>query len=129
MDYTPQMRLVERIRHLARVAQSFFERERSSPQPFGERLAFELLENEEVDAVLASNVVEGADVRLGEARDGAGLLLESSPPLGIARKLRGQHLDGNGAREPRVPRTVHLAHATCTDGVENFKGTESLAGG
>ena len=47
-----------------------------------ERLAFEQLHDEVLDAVLVSDVVEGADVRMGEAGDRLRLSLEPLARLG-----------------------------------------------
>jgi hypothetical protein len=38
--------------------------------------------------------------------------------------VRRQHLDGNGAPEPRVARLVHLAHAARTEAAQDFVWAE-----
>jgi hypothetical protein len=48
-----------------------------------ERVTVQVLQHEEVDAVLMSNVVERADVRVVQAGDGLGFPLEPLLQLGI----------------------------------------------
>jgi hypothetical protein len=52
-------------------------------------------------AVLPSDVVKGADVRMAYTRDGAGLAFEAGDPRRIGRC---ENLDGNHARQARVAR-------------------------
>ena len=72
-----------------------------APEPVLERLAFEALHDEEVDAVLAADVVERADVRVIEAGDDLGFALERAAPPGPTRR-RGEHLDRHGAVQPGI---------------------------
>ena len=46
-----------------------------------------------------------------EGGDGPRLALEAREPIGIARHLRGQHLEGDVAPELGVVRAIHLAHS------------------
>lgn len=56
------MGLVERVGDLARVAKGLLETKRSFLQPLRERLAFEVLHDDEIDPVVAPNVVEPANL-------------------------------------------------------------------
>ncbi len=51
------------------------------------------------------------------------LLLKPPHPLRIRGELLLQHLDGNVAAEPAIPRSIELSHPTGTDNVEDFVGS------
>ena len=80
------VRLVQRIRDLNSNLQCLIQRQRALLQPVGQRLALQVLHDQEVDPVLAADVVEGANVRVIEAGDGLGLALE--PLLQIRGRRR-----------------------------------------
>ena len=44
--------------------------------------------------------------------------------LGSLGHLGGQNLDGHVASQLGIPGAVDLAHSSCTNGGENFVGTE-----
>jgi hypothetical protein len=73
--------LVERVGNLDPVPDRRLERERSSRQTVGERLALEVLHDEELRLALAPHVVERADVRMRELGDRLRLALEALPSL------------------------------------------------
>ena len=66
MDDSVAMRVDERARDLDRVGERHGQRHRSARQPHRQRVAFEILHDEVVDLVLTSDVVQRADVRVGE---------------------------------------------------------------
>ena len=82
-----------RVERLARapiaVRQRLGERQRPAREPRAERLAVEILHHQELDAVLLADVVERADVRMVEPRDGARLALEPLPAVGLCGRSRG----------------------------------------
>jgi len=94
-------------------------------QAIGQRLAFEVLQDEVVDAVLLPDVVERADVGMVEGGDGAGLALEARAQVRVRGQVFREDLDGYGAVQARVARLVHLAHAACAEAVQDLVGTES----
>ena len=59
-------------------------------QPLRQRLPVEILHNQEVDPVLAPDVEEGADVRVVQGGDGAGLALEPLFQIGIGGDVLGE---------------------------------------
>ena len=75
-----------------------------------ERLSFDELHREEVDALGLFDRVERDDVRMVQRGDGAGFALEAREAIGIARRLGGQHLERDVAAELRVGRAVDLTH-------------------
>jgi hypothetical protein len=63
---------------------------RAALQPPMERLAFDVLHHQEIDAVLMPDVVQRADVRMIQLRDRARLSVEPLPRLGVLKKMRTQ---------------------------------------
>jgi len=72
--------------------------------------------------------VQDADVGMVQAGDGPGFAFESPMEVGVAGQVLGQHLDGDGAVEARVPTAVDLAHAPGTERRQHFVVTETRAG-
>jgi hypothetical protein len=66
----------------------------------------------EFGVVLMADIVKRANVRIIQARDGFRFLLEALPQNRITGKMRRKDFDGEGAVQPRIPRTVHLSHPT-----------------
>ena len=71
------MRMVERFGNLDRVAQNLIRRQGTVRQAAGNGFAFQQFHDEVGAAVLFADVVERADVRVIQARDGPGFALES----------------------------------------------------
>ncbi len=110
------------------VLQGLLEGQRALGETRGEGFAFQALHDQEVDAVLMSDVVEDTDVRMIQAGDGARFALETLPRVGIVRQVFRQNLDSYGAVEPGVAGAVNLAHATGAEGGKNFVGAEAHPG-
>ena len=110
------MSLVQRIRHLDGIPEHLVERQRPLGQPLGQRLAFEMLHDQEVDAGFVTrgaptphsapwrmpNVIKRADVRVVQTGDGLGFPLEPLAQIGIVGDMRQEHLDGDGAVQAGV---------------------------
>ncbi len=71
------MGLVERLGDLTAEAEHIRDGERTLLESRGEGLAFEMLHDQVIDVPLSADVMEGADVRVIEIRDGARLALEA----------------------------------------------------
>ena len=123
MHHTLVVGLIERIRNLDRMANRRLDRQRSLLEPIGERLAFDVLHDEEVDATLAADVVERADVRMVQTGNRTGFPLEALAGVWVAGHIRRQDFDRNGAVEASVSRLVDLSHPTCTNGREDLVGS------
>jgi len=121
------VRLVERVGDLDGVLQNLFERKRTFLEAFRQRLPFEMLHHQEISAVLVPDVVEGADVRMVQAGDGASFALEALAQFGSIGKVIRKDFDGNGALQTRIAGAVHLTHPTRTNRGEDFIGPEALA--
>ena len=59
-----------------------------------------------------------------QRRGRAGFLLESMEAIGVGRKRRRQHFDGDVATEPCVARLVDLAHAAGAEGSDDSDAAE-----
>ncbi len=96
------MRFVQRIGNLHAVLEHLLQRQRAFLQPLRQRLPFDALHHQVTDAVLATNIVQHADVRMIQARDGFGFSFEPLPAYRISGKLLRQNLDRHRAIEPRI---------------------------
>jgi len=76
-----------------------------------------------------ADVVQRADVRVGQRRDGPGFALEALTELGIGCERFGQDLDGDGAIQPRVARPIDLSHSAGANGRLDLVRAEAGAGG
>ena len=123
------MRLRQGVSHLDGIAQELIQRERTFREAGGERLAFQVLHHQEVDAVLVADVVKGADMRVVQAGDGAGFALEALAKFRVGGQVGRQNLDGDGAVEARVFRAIDLAHAAGADERQDLVGAETSARG
>jgi len=123
------VRAVERLGDLDAVAQHLRERHRAAREPLRGGFSFEQLHDDVLDAILAADVVERADVRMVEARDRLRLALESLPEVGVARDVLGEDLDRDGAFESCVASPIDLAHAACADQGEDLVRPEAFPGG
>ena len=97
-------------------------------QPTLQRLALQILHDEIRRALLLTNIVEGANVRVRELGDRAGLTVEARLELRIRRQRRRKNFDRDSAIEPRVAGFVDFAHPAGADGGEDFVRAEPYAG-
>jgi hypothetical protein len=93
-----------------------------------ERLPFDILHHQKVDAVLVADVVKDADVGMVQARDSACLTFEPLAALVIAGEMFGKHFDGNGAVEARVFGAIHFTHAAGSERGYDFVRAKASAG-
>ena len=116
---------VERTSDLDAVAQDLLEGKCALPEPVRKRLAFEVLHDQVIDALVLTDVVEDADVGMCQGGYGLGLPLEALASLGARREVCREDLDGDGPVEAGVASPVHLAHATRPQGRRDLVGTEA----
>jgi len=81
----------------------------------GQRLAFQVLHDQEVHAVVVADVIQRADVRVVESGDRVRFALEACAQLRVCRQGPQQQFDRNGAVETCISRTIHLTHAARSD--------------
>jgi len=77
---------IERAGDLDGMAQRLVRRQGYLRQALGQSLSFQELHHQVVDAVLVADIVKGADVRVGEARNSARLPFQPLSPSGVAKK-------------------------------------------
>jgi hypothetical protein len=102
--------------------------QRALLQAARQRLAVDELHHQVVDAVLATDVVQRADVGMTQLRDGARLAVEAGAGLGRLGQVRRQHLHGHIAAQARVAGAVDLAHAAGAERGDDLVRTEHGAG-
>ena len=98
----------------------FISGERLACEASVERLAFEVLHDEEVDSILRADVVKDADVRMLQAGNGFGFAIETGAQFGVGAEVRRKNFDGNDALETSVAGFVDLSHAAGADGGLDF---------
>ena len=123
----------ERIGDLDRDSQSLLDRQAQSlgagaGAPSLKCLAVEQLHHEKSRVRLLADVIQSADIRMGESRNRSRLTVETLPELRIAGQAFGEDFDRDGAIEPRVPALVHLAHPTFANLDDDFVNAEAGAG-
>src|SRR5262249_8718550 len=97
----------------------------TEPEDLDERLAAHVLHGDERKAVLFTDVVDRDDVRMAQASGGA--RLARKPIAELCRvEILLEHLDGHGATDARIPRTVERARAALGEEVEDFVAPDFL---
>ena len=128
MDDPLAMGPVQGIGHLDGTAQQVGGGKRAALDPIRERFAFEVLHHQVVNPILISDVVQCADVRMTQTRDGARLTLEPLAKLGTGGEMGGEHLDGDLAVQARVAGAVNLTHAAGTERGDYLVRAEPTSG-
>ena len=100
------------------------ERQCAFLQSLRQRLAFHAFHHQIIDTILTPHVVQHTNVRMIQAGDGFRFALEALLANGIAGKMCWENFDGNGALQPRVPRTIHLAHPARANRVQDLIGSQ-----
>src|SRR5262245_26571476 len=105
------------------------------PDPRRQRLTLEKLHHEEVDFVAlarrsvgdakAADVVQRANVWMGQLGNSARLAVEPLAKLRLGGERRREDLDGDGAIQPRVAGAIHLAHAALAKLRDDFVRTDA----
>ena len=104
------MRLCQCARDFAAVVQHSFQRQTPFSQALGESVALDQLHHQ----VIGAHIVQSADMRVIEGRNGLGFALESSTELLIG------DLDRDGPAQARVTGFIDLAHPAFAQTALNF---------
>jgi len=118
----------QRVGDLRAVAKHLLQRKRTLLEPLGQRLSLDQLHHEEVRAVLAADVEEGADVRVVQGGDGPRLTLEAGAQLLVGGKAGREYLDRHVAPESRVARPIDFPHAAGAERGDDLVGAKAGAG-
>ncbi len=128
MDDAGTMGFVERVCDLHGVPQREVEGKCASAESIRERLAFQIPHDQEVDAIVMTDVMERADVRMIEVRDGARFALEPLAERRVGRELFGEHLDGDNTIQSGVAGLLDLAHPARAERRYHLVRTDSETG-
>ena len=104
------MRFGERVGQLERELQRLIEGKWPPADELFERLAVDVLHNEEQDILGFVNFVDRADVRMIDSRCSASLAQETRASLLITHQFGGKRLDGDRAVKLCVFRFVDHSH-------------------
>ena len=83
------------------------------------------LHDKVVGAAVVPNIVQRANVRMIELRDGARLAFEARLQVWAGHQRRVQDFDGNGAVKPGVARPIDVAHATGANRRDDLIGSQT----
>jgi hypothetical protein len=128
MDDAALVRRGESLRDLMRPVDRAADGEARLLQPLAQRRSFEQLHHRVRDAVLAAEIVNGEDVRMGERGDRSRLALETRQRLRLVRHHVGDDFDRDVAAQALIVRAPDLAHATRADRRDDFIRTDARAG-
>jgi hypothetical protein len=99
----------------------------SAAQPLN-RLALNVLHDEEIDAVLLTDVMQNTDIGMPEFRDGARFPLQPLPQRRIRRKTRRKDFDSDRAILTAYRGHGRPPHATCPNGARVSYGPSLMPG-
>jgi hypothetical protein len=122
------MRAVERIANFRGDPQRLIQRQRTFLQTPVQAFAFQVLHHQEAGAVLVSDIVQSANIRMIQSRNRSRLSLEPLPHLRDARTGRRQDLDRHGPGKPGVFRAVDLPHSASAQQGDHFIRAEACSG-
>ena len=108
MHHAAAMRLLQAVADVGCVAQDLLDRQRPLGQAVGQRLAFQILHDQVVGAVLVSDVVERADVGMIQRRDGPRFAVEALLGLRVFDRWEGRILIAT-VRSRRVSRARYTS--------------------
>src|SRR5207247_2737407 len=103
MHHASAMRSLKSISNLYREWKRLLQGKRSLGQTRRQRVPFEVLHYQVINAILVADVVEDADMGMIQAGDGFRFAFEPLPQFGVLGKVRGQNLNGNGSIESPIP--------------------------
>jgi hypothetical protein len=123
------MRGGQRIGDLDRMTQCLVHGQWASSEASRQGFALEVLHHQESDAVVAAHIEDGADVRMAQCGEDAGLAVEALPPRRVGRQRRRYDLDRNGPFQAGVAALVDLAHPAGAQRLNDFVRPESSSAG
>ena len=127
MDEPAIVRRAQPTRRLARILDGLALGQRARDQRLAQRFAFQQLDHGIRGSVVLAEIVDRQDVRVRQRRDGPSLPLETRRRIGIRAQRIRQHLDRHVAAQPRVARTVDLAHPAGAQHPDDLVVSEILA--
>ena len=111
MDDAFVVRGGKRVRHRRRDVHDPIDRHSTVRDRTIERLPFDQLHREKVNAGVFLNREDGDDVRMIEGGEGFGFAAETIETLAFRRHVGENHFQGDGTSEFRVGRAIDLPHS------------------
>src|SRR5436305_1547421 len=127
MDEPSLVRLVECIADLNRDFQGFRDRKRPTLDSLVEGFALQEFHHQVADAILFADIVQGANMRMMQARDGAGLALKALLQIISPAHHRRKNLNSDLTIEPSVAGTINLTHAAGANGRQDLVRSQTIA--
>ena len=124
MRYALAVRFVQSIGNLDGVLQHLIERQRAFHESLGQRLALDILHHEVISAVLMSDVIKRADVRMIQTWQSSKPRARIVSQFGTVSKMRGQNLDGDDAVEAGIFGAVNLTPSARTTAESTSQGPD-----
>ena len=121
------MKRLQRLRHLHRDVQQFFELQRFPVDSLLQAFPFQLLHHNEGMSAVVLYVMNGANVRMVQARRGPRLPLKAVKRFAIAKQIVRNELQRNVTAQAHVFRFVNNAHTTAANLPQNAIVGDSLA--
>jgi hypothetical protein len=90
-----------------------------SAQKRGKVVAVDVFHGDEVAAVVSPDVVDAADVDVGDGASGADFAVKEGEPCGVGGETGREELHGHGLAEGEVVGAIDLAHAPGTDAADD----------
>jgi hypothetical protein len=97
VDQSLPMRAIQGVGDLHGIWQRLIQRKRTLLQPGGQRLAFQKLQHQEVDAILSPDIVKCADMGVVQAGDRMSFALEALPHRRLVGEMPRQDFDRDSA--------------------------------
>ena len=127
VDYAGAMSGVERVGDFDADFEKAIEFERAAGDDVLECRAVEKFHGDEGAAVIFTDVVDGADIRVIERGGGAGFTLEPIERLGIVSEIVGKKFESDEAAEASVFSFVDDAHSAAAEFFDDAVMRDGLA--
>jgi hypothetical protein len=123
----PVVRVVQGVRDLDRISQRVVQRQNPAALQLRERLSIDQLHRDERNAVTFRDLMNRADVAMGQAR-GVLRLLDQTDRGAACGWRRGYGFDRDIAPESRIAGPVHFSHTSTANQFHDLVGRETNAG-
>jgi hypothetical protein len=118
----------QRIGNLDRAGQRVFESRARTSDQTRQRLTRHVLHRDEVHPLVLTDVVDGDDVRMIQARSGPCFLDEALAAFVIQGSLPAQHFHCYGPTQARIDCSIDHAHPAFAERLEKLVVREHLRG-
>ncbi len=121
------VRSFQRLGQLTGDRQRLVQRKRAASDPLRQVLSIDELHRYRVHRSRVLDAVNCRDIRMVERGQRSGFAREPRQPVIVARHRLGQDLQRDVSLQPRVAGTVHLAHSTRAEPIDDLVRTNVLA--